>query len=83
MFERAIGIDVRLIRVLLTASDTTARARLTGRELGSELEDGLRTSAERSRLLDSQVPSGAVRIATDERSVVDVAREVVAAAGWT
>ena len=54
MFERAMGPDVRIVRVLLTASDTTARERLTGRELGSELDDGLRTSAERAQLLDDR-----------------------------
>jgi hypothetical protein len=82
MFERALGPDVRLVRVLLTASDATARERLTGRELGSELDDGLRTSAERARLLDARVPEDTVRVATDGRPVIEVAREVVAATGW-
>ena len=82
MFERAMGPDVRLVRVLLTASDTTARERLTGRELGSELDDGLKTSAERARVLDARVPEDTVRVATDERPVVDIARDVVAATGW-
>jgi hypothetical protein len=82
MFERALGPDVRLVRVLLTASDATARERLTGRELGSELDDGLRTSAERARLLDARVSKDTVRVATDGRPVIEVAREVVAATGW-
>jgi hypothetical protein len=82
MFERALGPDVRLVRVLLTASDATARERLTGRELGSELDDGLRTSAERARLLDARAPDDTVRVATDGRPVIEVAREVVAATGW-
>ena len=82
MFERAMGPDVRLVRVLLTGSDTTARARLTGRELGSELEDGLKASAARARLLDTGVPAETARVVTDGRSVVDIAREVVAATGW-
>jgi hypothetical protein len=82
MFERALGPDVRLVRVLLTASDATARERLTGRELGSELDDGLRTSAERARLLDARVPKDTVRVVTDGRPVIEVAREVVAATGW-
>ncbi|MFE6786711.1 AAA family ATPase [Streptomyces sp. NPDC057680] len=34
MFRRAMGADVRIIRVALTASDATARERLTGRERG-------------------------------------------------
>jgi hypothetical protein len=82
MFERALGADVRLVRVLLTASDATARERLTGRELGSELEDGLRTSAERARVLDARVHEETVRVATDGRPVVEIARDVVAATGW-
>lgn len=82
MFERAMGADVRVTRVLLTASDATVEARLTGRELGSELEDGLATSARRGRVLDSEAPADTVRVVTDGRSVVDIARELVAATGW-
>jgi len=82
MFERAMGPDVRIVRVLLTATDSTAGARLAGRELGSELEDGLATSASRGRLLDELVAPDTVRVATDDRSVVEIAREVVAATGW-
>jgi hypothetical protein len=33
--ERAMGADVRVVRVLLTASDATAGERLAGRELGT------------------------------------------------
>lgn len=83
MFERAMGADVRIVRVLLTASDATATDRLTGRELGSELAEGLRASARKARLLDESVPADAVRVVTDGRSVTDIACEVVAATGWT
>jgi hypothetical protein len=82
MFERAMGAGVGIVRVLLTASDATARERLTGRELGSELERELEGSARTARLLDRRVPAGTVRVVTDGRSVVDIAREVVAATGW-
>lgn len=82
MFERAMGTDVRIVRILLTASDTTVGDRLASRELGSELEEGLETSARRARQLDEQVHVDAVRVATDGRPVVDIAREVVAATGW-
>ncbi|MGW4022556.1 AAA family ATPase [Streptomyces sp. NPDC005009] len=83
MFERAMGAGVRIVRVLLTASDATARERLTGRELGSELERELEGSLRRARLLDRRAPAGTVRVVTDGRSVVDIARDVVAATGWT
>ncbi|MFE6752330.1 AAA family ATPase [Streptomyces sp. NPDC057684] len=83
MFERAMGAGVRIVRVLLTASDATAAERLTARELGSELETELRGSARKARLLDERAPEDTVRVATDGRTVVDIAREVVAATGWT
>lgn len=82
MFERVMGPEVRIVRVLLTASDATARERLVGRELGSELERELEGSIRKARLLDQRVPAEAVRVATDGRSVVDIAREVVTATGW-
>lgn len=82
-FERAMGADVRIVRVLLTASDATATARLTGRELGSELDDGLRTSLVKARMLEAEVPPDTVRIPTDDRPVTAVAADAVAATGWT
>ncbi|MDV5143014.1 hypothetical protein R1T08_01430 [Streptomyces sp. SBC-4] len=82
MFERAMGEGVRIVRVLLTASDATAGERLTGRELGSELEQEIAGSARKARLLDERAPGDTVRVATDGRSVPDIAREVVAVTGW-
>ncbi|MEU1117406.1 MULTISPECIES: AAA family ATPase [unclassified Streptomyces] len=83
MFERAMGSGVRITRVLLTASDATARERLVGRERGSELEQELEGSIRKARLLDQRAPDNTVRVATDARLVDDIAREVVAATGWT
>ncbi|PBD02475.1 hypothetical protein BX281_10780 [Streptomyces sp. Ag82_O1-15] len=82
MFERAMGANVRMTRVLLTASDATARERLVGRELGSELEKELAGSVRKGRLLDQRATAGTVRVMTDLRPVIDIAREVVAATGW-
>ncbi|MER6812600.1 hypothetical protein ABT299_25325 [Spirillospora sp. NPDC000708] len=82
MFERAMGARVQIVRVLLTASDETARERLVGRELGSELEQELEGSVRKARVLDRRAPAGTVRVATDGRLVADIAREVVAATGW-
>jgi hypothetical protein len=81
MFERAMGANVRMTRVL-TASDATARERLVGRELGSELEKELAGSVRKGRLLDQRATTGTVRVMTDLRPVIDIAREVVAATGW-
>ncbi|MEU3693562.1 hypothetical protein [Streptomyces narbonensis] len=83
MFGRVMGEGVRIVRVLLTASDATTGERLTGRELGSELEHEIAGSARRARLLDERAPADTVRVATDGRSVPDIAREVVAATGWS
>ncbi|NUK14002.1 hypothetical protein [Streptomyces lunaelactis] len=82
MFERVMGPDVRLVRVLLTATDATAGERLAGRELGSELEKEIESSAYKARLLDEQAPADIARVVTDSRSVVDIARQVVATTGW-
>lgn len=82
MFRRAMGEDVRIVRVLLTATDETAERRLTGRELGSELERELRGSARSARMLDAGAPAGTLRVVTDGRTVIDIAAEVTAATGW-
>lgn len=82
MFRRAMGDGVRLVRVLLTATDETAGQRLTGRELGSELEHEMRNSARKARLLEERAPADVLHVATDGRSVIDIATELVAATGW-
>lgn len=77
-----MGDAVRIVRVLLTATDATAQRRLTGRELGSELDAELRSGARKARLLDERAPAGTLRVGTDGRTVIDIAAEVVAATGW-
>ncbi|MDQ0758194.1 hypothetical protein [Streptomyces canus] len=82
VFRRAMGDGVRIVRVLLTASDETTERRLAGRELGSELEQELRGSARKARMLDVRAPAGTLRVVTDGRTVIDIAAEVTAATGW-
>ncbi|UKY50133.1 hypothetical protein [Streptomyces inhibens] len=82
MFIRAMGPDTRLIRVLLTATDATTGERLAGRELGSEREQELQNSADKARLLNERASADTVRVATDGRTVPDIAVDVLAAAGW-
>ncbi|MFE3849863.1 hypothetical protein ACFXPN_01820 [Streptomyces griseorubiginosus] len=82
MFRRAMGDPVRIARVLLTATDETAEARLRGRELGSELESEVRGGVRKARMLDERAPVGTLRVVTDGRTVTDIADEVVAATGW-
>ncbi|MGQ4481888.1 hypothetical protein [Streptomyces sp. SAS_276] len=81
-FWRAMGADVRIVRVLLTASDETAAARLNGREIGGELERELANSGRKARLLDDRAPVDTIRVVTDGRSVEDIAEDVLAAIGW-
>jgi predicted kinase len=82
VFRRAMGDGVRIVRVLLTASDETIERRLAARELGSELEKELRGSARKARMLDERAPVGTLRVVTDGRTVIDIAAEVTAATGW-
>lgn len=82
MFERAMGAGVRVVRVLLTASDRTTRSRLVGREPGSGLEAEYRKSVRRARQLEDRAVTGTVRVATDGRTVPDIAAEVLTATGW-
>ncbi|MFJ2651524.1 hypothetical protein ACIO1C_32975 [Streptomyces sp. NPDC087420] len=83
MFRRALGGDTtRIVRVLLTAGDTTVRERLARRETGSQLDVHVERSGLAARRLEREAPPGTVRVETDGRSVVEVAREVVAATGW-
>ncbi|MEO3763255.1 hypothetical protein [Streptomyces sp. B8F3] len=82
LYARALGEDTRFVRVLLTASEATARARLSGRERGSELAHQVRRSAFTARLLAAQAAADTVRVGTDGREVAEIAGEVVDAAGW-
>jgi ABC-type proline/glycine betaine transport system ATPase subunit len=82
LFERAVGAGSRIVRVLLTASDDTIRQRLATRELGSGLHQQLRRSAFMARRLEEGVPEDTVRVATEGRTVAEIARDVIAATGW-
>lgn len=86
MIRRALaaaGADpVRVLGVLLTASDDTANRRLAGREIGSELDRHVRRSAEMARRLATEAPPWVARIRTDDRTVADIAAEIVAYTGW-
>ena len=82
LIARAMGGEPRLTLVLLTAEDATARQRLGGREIGSQLEPHVTRGAKMARYLESTAPASVRRIVTDGRTVTDIAREVIAATGW-
>lgn len=81
LFVSALG-GPRITRVLLTASDAAVEARLTARELGSELEQQLRRSEFMARHLERHAADGTLRVATDGRGIGDIAADVVAATRW-
>jgi len=83
MIVRAMGGAARIIGVLLTAHDTTARRRLAAREIGSQLDTHVARSAVMARRLEAAAPPWVVRVPTDGRSVSDIAREVIAATAWS
>ncbi|MFI1869800.1 hypothetical protein [Streptomyces jumonjinensis] len=83
MFRRALGGDaLRVVKVLLTAGDTTVRTRLARRETGIRLTEHIERSALAARRLEERAPDDTVRVVTDGRPVPEIAGEVIAATGW-
>ncbi|MEU3567213.1 hypothetical protein AB0E96_02100 [Kitasatospora sp. NPDC036755] len=83
MIGRAMGGGpVRAICVLLTARKETVRRRLAQRETGSQLAAHIERSLFMARHLDERAPAGTVRVPTDDRSVEDIAQDVLRAAAW-
>ncbi|MEV0848876.1 hypothetical protein AB0J21_23905 [Streptomyces sp. NPDC049954] len=83
MIARAVGGGPRIVAVLLTAGEATARQRLGAREIGSGLDVHVSRSTAMAEHLEAAAPSSVVRVATDGRSVEDIAREVLDTTGWT
>lgn len=82
LIARAMGGTIRVIAVLLTADDTTARRRLGGREIGSQLDAHLERSAAMARHLEAAAPHDVLRVPTDDRPVTEIASEIITATGW-
>ena len=78
----AMGDTPAVTAVLLTCSDATARARLSQRERGSMLDSHVERSRVMASRLDDQVSNSVHRVATDGRTVVDIATEIVGIVGW-
>jgi 2-phosphoglycerate kinase len=83
LITRAMGGTARIIAVLLTANDDTARQRLSAREIGSQLDAHLTRSAKMAVYLEATAPAWVHRIPTDGRSAIDVARDIITATGWS
>jgi len=78
----AMGDSPRVTAVLLTCSDATARQRLARREIGGALEPHIERGKMAARELQDLAPDWVHRVSTDDRTVADVAAEVVGLAGW-
>jgi hypothetical protein len=82
MITRAMGGTVRVTAILLTAHDTTAAHRLTVREIGCQLDAHLARGTAMARHLATTAPGHVRRVATDNRTVTDIATEIIAATSW-
>jgi hypothetical protein len=82
LIARAMGGHPRITAVLLTSTAETASARLSAREIGSQLDAHVHRSSTMARRLDKEAPSSVVRVPTDGRDVISIARDVVAATRW-
>jgi cytidylate kinase len=79
----AIGGDPAVTAILLRCSNTTARQRLSQREIGTALDWHVERSAVMARRLEESTPSWVHRIDTDNRAVADIAAEIIGLASWS
>lgn len=78
-----MGGQTRVVGALLTCTDENARERLSAREIGGALDWHLsRTEIVGKELATVTLPDWAVRVATDDRPVIDIARELIELTGW-
>lgn len=82
LVTEALG-EVRMAGVLLTASESTRSQRLSGREIGTDLDRHLASTRRMADRLERESPHWVVRIATDDRAVATIAQDVIERSGWT
>jgi ABC-type glutathione transport system ATPase component len=78
----SMGDEPEVTAVLLTARDATAVERLRRREVGSGLDAHVARSRAAARRLQEAAPSWVRRVGTDDRTVPDIAAEIIALSGW-
>ena len=79
----ALGGNPHLTAVLLQCTSATASHRLGQREIGTSLNWHLQRSTVMARQLDDDTPCWVHRIDTDQRTVADIAAEIIGLTGWT
>lgn len=82
VLAEAMGDDPIVTAFLLECNDESTRERLSAREIGSGLQAHLERSSARASDLTSNAPANVVRVTTDQRSVTDIAGELLAIVGW-
>lgn len=78
----AVGDNPNVVAFLLTCTDATARKRLGRREIGSTLDRHITSSANMSTQLQAGIADSTHQIATDNRSVIDIAEHIINLADW-
>lgn len=78
----AMNDDPKVLAILLTCTDSTARTRLGQREIGSALDQHTASSAEMAAVLENGAPGWVHRVTTDDRAVSTIAAEVIELTGW-
>ena len=82
LVTQALG-TVRLRGVLLTASEAIRVQRLADREIGTDLDRHLASTRRMAERLERESPDWVERVPTDDRTVAEIAREVIAHSGWS
>ena len=78
----AMGDQPRIVPILLTCTDATAVDRLMRRETKTALTQHIQSSSKMDVLLRRAAPDAVRRIATDDRTVHEIAVEIAAVTGW-
>jgi septum formation inhibitor-activating ATPase MinD len=78
----AMGDGPTVCGVLLTCTQESARERLSRREIGSTPAAHLASSTDMASQLQRGAPSWVHRITTDDRTVADIAAEVIELIAW-
>ncbi len=78
----SMGDQPEATAVLLTATDASTLERLRRREVGSALNAHVHRSTAAAPRLDEAAPSWVRRLTTDDRTVHDIAAEIIALSGW-
>lgn len=82
MIRRALGGEVAITGVLLTAGDAAIRDRLGQREIGSTFEIHLERSARAAHRLEATASDTVHRVQADGRPIAEIAAEILKLAGW-